>query len=82
MEVARGQGLNLSAAVTYTTAAATPDPLTHCTGPGIESVPPLQATSVGFLTQCTAAGAPTIVFLSLGSGSVLWKWLLGKTTAF
>ena len=24
--------------VTYTTAVATPDPLTHCTGPGIESM--------------------------------------------
>ena len=32
-----------AAAVTYTTAAATLDPLTHCGGPGIEPMPPQQA---------------------------------------
>ena len=34
-----GQGSNPSIAVTYTTAAAMPDPLSHCTGPGVEPAP-------------------------------------------
>ena len=33
-----GQGSDPAAVVTYTAASATPDPLTHCAGPGIEPV--------------------------------------------
>ena len=36
-----------ASAVTQATAVAMPDPLTHCTGSGIEPVPP-QARAVGF----------------------------------
>ena len=43
-------------AATYTTAAATPDPLTHCTGQGIKPAPPPSA--VGSLAQCTTVGTP------------------------
>ena len=34
-----GQGLNPSAAAIHATVVATPDPLTHCAGPGIEPAP-------------------------------------------
>lgn len=45
-----GQGLNPSHSGNYATAAATPDPFTHCSRPGIERTPlqqpqPLQSDS-------------------------------------
>ena len=38
----------------------TPDPLIHCTRPGMEPVPlqSTQAATVGFLTPCATAGTP------------------------
>ena len=44
-------------AVTYTTAAATLDPLTYCAKPGTET----QDTAVGFLTHCAMAGTPKTI---------------------
>ena len=48
-------------AVTYIAVVAMPDPLTHCTGPGIEwthASPAMRATAVGFLTYWATAGTP------------------------
>ena len=48
-------------AVTYATAAATPDPSTHCTRLGVASAV-TQATAVGFLIHCATAETPKQTF--------------------
>ena len=46
-------------------AAAIPDPLTHCIGPGFEPAPlqAIQAAAVGFLTHYALVGTPKWNFL-------------------
>ena len=48
------------AAENYEAAEAMLGPLTHSSGPGIKPAPStgIQATAVGFLTHCAAAGTP------------------------
>ena len=53
-----GQGSIQATALTYASAAAMPDPLTHCTGPGIEPV--TRAAAVGLLTHYATAGTPRL----------------------
>ena len=50
----------LAVAVTYTATVAMPDPLAHCSRPGIQ--PALCTTAVGFLTHCTTARTPRVIF--------------------
>ena len=56
-----GQGLTWAIALTY--AVATPDPLTHCTGPRIEPKPPQRRMllAVG-LTPCANVGTLLMAF--------------------
>ena len=52
----RARGWIQATAVTYATAAATLDPLTHCAGLELKSAAVTQATAARVLTHCTTAG--------------------------